>query len=64
MKNNSQIQIRLSQRNAKMVLKISREHNISYSAAVNQILDQVDISKLKSEKKVETKVIETTKLIL
>lgn len=64
MKKPSQIHIRLSQLNANKVLKISRKLNLSYSAVVNQLLDQIDENKIKTETKVETKVIESTKIIL
>jgi len=64
MKKTSEIHIRLSQTNANKVLKISRKLNLSYSAVVNQLLDQIDENKLKTETKVETKVIESTKIIL
>jgi hypothetical protein len=55
MKKTSEIHIRLSQDNANKVLRLSRKHNMSYSAVANQLLDQVDVSNITVETKVETK---------
>jgi len=61
MKKLTKIHIRLDQSNAEMVLKLSRNYNISYTKIVNQLLSQIEISKIVEE---ETKETITTKRII
>ena len=62
MKKTSEIHIRLSQDNANKVLRLSRKHNMSYSAVANQLLDQVDENRVTEQELKETVI--TKRIIL
>ena len=66
MKKTSEIHIRLTNDNANKVLRLSRKHNMSYSAVANQLLDQIDITNIKVETKTEikTETVVIKKIIL
>ena len=62
MKKLTKIHIRLDQANAELVLKLSRKYNFSYTNIVNQLLSQIDLTKVAEEE--TQKTIVTKRIIL